>query len=63
MSIIHIAPNLDYLFPATREKARVLCGRRAADVLTDGEFIGISGNLNRVVCTVCPECDKKWREE
>lgn len=54
-SIIHIAPDLDYLFPATANMAKVLCGRLAVDVFADGEFVGIVGNLNPK-CSICTKC-------
>lgn len=59
MPIIHIAPNIDYLFHL--DWATVLCGSTASVVIDAGEFIGLKGNLNPK-CEVCPECLKKSNE-
>lgn len=53
--IIHVAPDLGYLFPATVETARVLCGRLATEVFAAGEFVGVPGALNRD-CDICASC-------
>jgi hypothetical protein len=54
-AIIHIAPDIGYLFPETAGSACVRCGRLAREVFESGEFIGVSGNLNPE-CEVCPLC-------
>ena len=58
MKIIHIAPNIDYLFPATAATARTLCNRLIQDVFTVGEFVGTANNLNEK-CEVCVDCKHK----
>ena len=62
MSITHIAPDIDYLFPATASTAKVLCGRLAQEVFDSGEFVGIWGNLNEK-CAVCSECFRSLGQE
>lgn len=54
--VIHIAPDIDYLFPATAATATVLCGRLASEVLASGEFVGVGDNLNSA-CETCPLCE------
>lgn len=53
--IIHIAPDISYLFPETSSSATVLCGRFAYEVFDSGEFIGTASNLNPD-CKVCDKC-------
>lgn len=55
--IIHIAPDISYLFPETASRATVLCGRRAEEIFQNGEFVGVKYNLNPD-CEVCVECRK-----
>lgn len=53
--VIHIAPDISYLFPETAATAKVLCGRLASEVFASGEFVGVKNNLNPD-CPVCPDC-------
>lgn len=53
MATIHIAPDIGYLFNA--EFYRLLCGKEAQSAFTDGEFVGLAGNLNPD-CKVCEAC-------
>lgn len=59
MAMIHITPNIDYLFMP--DISMMLCGDLATSVMDRGEFIGLAGNLNPK-CEVCPECLKKSKQ-
>lgn len=54
--VIHIAPDISYLFTPTTTK--VLCGRLASAVFASGDFIDIWNNLNPD-CTMCPDCKEE----
>lgn len=60
--MIHIATDLDYLFPSTKHTAKVLCGKLASKVLESEEYIGVQGNLNPAE-PVCPKCAmRSWED-
>ena len=53
--IIHIAPDISYLFPDTSTTARTYCNELVKDILAKGEFVGLCDNLNPecVPCIIC----------
>lgn len=53
--VIHIAPDIGYLFPEEAADATVYCGRKAQEVLASGEWVGVEKNLNPD-CETCLLC-------
>lgn len=60
--IIHIAPDIGYLFPAEANTARTMCGKLVKNILACGEFIGTRKNLNPKL-QVCQECAQATSEQ
>lgn len=56
--VIHIARDISYLFPSTASTAKSICGRFVHEILSNGEFIEISSNLNPDL-KVCPKCQSQ----
>lgn len=56
--VIHIAPDIGYLFPETAATAKTLCGRLVCEVLEGGEWVGVRQNLSSE-CEVCERCKEE----
>jgi hypothetical protein len=59
--IIHIAPDISYLFPETATTATTLCGSLVQEVFDCNEWVGIIQNLNSQF-EVCERCKEAWEK-